>query len=338
MSNDVKTLVRELNKTGATPLQTRMAAILLSVNGIENALEFVHGIHERQQQQAPPVLEALPIPSNKGETFTMTDLFSLIPGQAPEPQIEAVEPTAAPETVEAPAAIEPTAETEAPAATESPATPQVIEEIDTAPKAPVAKALPATAVTKSTTYRYAEPPPNPLVLDPYQWENCTITVGYSLLPDKKVSVSVHNHKDDPIVKEFPAEEVPLPEKISQVMAALQSIWPTSPVNATVVLLPKPEGAEERPIIASVRVSTDTPIVQEGVESNLPFPAPIAAMLEELKALMPERALKNIEKLAKAKTAATAKTVAKPIAKKPATKATAPAANKRNDHSDNLTLF
>ena len=159
-------------------------------------------------------------------------------------------------------------------------------------------------MTKPVPYKREEPPPNPLLLDPYEWDQCTITVGYSLLPDKKVSVSVHNHKDDPIVKEFPVEEVPLPEKISQVMATLQSIWPTSPVNATVVLLPKPENAPERPIIASVRVSTDTPIVQEGVESNLPFPAPIVAMLEELKALMPERALKNIEKNAKAKTATT----------------------------------
>jgi hypothetical protein len=242
--------------------------------------------------------------------------------------------TATPETVE-------TEATEAPAAPESEpaAAPQTIEEIDTAPKAQVAKALPAKAVTKTVTpYQREEPPPNPLVLDPYEWDQCTITVGYSLLPDKKVSVSVHNHKDEPIVKEFPAEEVPLPEKISQVMATLQSIFPTSPVNATVVLLPKPENAPERPIIASVRVSTDTPIVQEGVESNLPFPAPIVAMLDELKALMPERALKNIEKLAKAKTATTAKTVAKPTATKPAAKATAPAAKKRNDHSDNLTLF
>jgi hypothetical protein len=253
--------------------------------------------------------------------------------------VEAADSTAAPETVETEATTQDPAETEAPTATESetPA-PQVIEEIDTAPKAQVAKALPGKAVTKPVPYTREEPPPNPLILDPYEWDQCTITVGYSLLPDKKVSVSVHNHKDEPIVKEFPAEEVPLPEKISQVMATLQSTFPTSPVNATVVLLPKPDNAPERPIIASVRVSTDTPIVQEGVESNLPFPAPIVAMLDELKALMPKRALKNIEKLAKAKTATTAKTVAKPTATKPAAKATAPAAKKRNDHSDNLTLF
>jgi hypothetical protein len=269
----------------------------------------------------------------------MENLFDFANQDETQP-VEAAESTATPETVETEATTQAPAETEAPTATESetPATLEVIEEIDTAPKAPVAKALPGKAVTKPAPYKREEPPPNPLLLDPYEWNQCTITVGYSLLPDKKVSVSVHNHKDDPIVKEFPAEEVPLPEKISQVMATLQSVFPTSPVNATVVLLPKPENAPERPIIASVRVSTDTPIVQEGVESNLPFPAPIVAMLDELKALMPERALKNIEKLAKAKTATTAKTVAKPTATKPAAKATAPAAKKRNDHSDNLTLF
>ena len=335
MSNDVKTLVRELNKVGATRLQTRMAAILLSVNGLENSLEFVHGIPQRQKQQAPPENGGASDSDSKGETSTMTDLFSLIPGEEPAPQVATFEATTAPEPVETPAATEAPAEMEASAAPESEpaAVTQVIEEIDTSPKATVAK-----AVTKPVPYKREEPPPNPLILDPYEWDQCTITVGYSLLPDKKVSVSVHNHKDDPIVKEFPAEEVPLPEKISQVMATLQSIFPTSPVNATVVLLPKPENAPERPIIASVRVSTDTPIVQEGVESNLPFPAPIVAMLDELKALMPERALKNIEKNAKAKAAATPKTVAKHTATKPAAKATAPAAKKRNDHSDNLTLF
>ncbi len=119
-----------------------------------------------------------------------------------------------------------------------------------------------------------------------------------------------------IVREFPLEEVPLPEKINSVMAALQSIWPTSPVNAAVVLLPKPENAPERPIIASVRVSTDTPIMQEGVESNLPFPAPIVGMLEELKALMPERALKNIQKTAQAKTATPVKPTNKSATSKP----------------------
>lgn len=219
-----------------------------------------------------------------------------------------------------------------------PTVPDVIEEIDTAPKTQVEKAPTGKAVTKPVPAPREEPPPNPLLLDAYEWDRCTITVGYSLLPDKKVSVSVHNHKDEPIIKDFSLEAVPLPEKISGVMATLQHIWPTSPVNTTVVLLPKPDNTLERPIVASVRVASDTPIMQEGVESDLPFPTPIAAMLEELKAQMPERALKNIEKNAKAKTAATVKPASKSTpASKPAATVSAPAATK-NVRQDQMTLF
>ena len=248
-------------------------------------------------------------------------------------QVEAVQPTAVHETVETEAATQPPAEMQS----ETPAGLQVIEEIDTAPKAQLAKAVPGKTVTKPAPYKREELPPNPRLLDPYEWDKCTITVGYSLLPDKKVSVSVHNHKDEPIVKEFPVDEVPLSEKISGVMATLQIIWPTSPVNATVVLLPRPDNAPERPIVASVRVSTDTPIVQEGVESDLPFPAPIVAMLEELKALMPERALKNIEKNARATTATPVKPTSKSATSKPAASVSVPGANK-NIRQDQMTLF
>jgi hypothetical protein len=248
-------------------------------------------------------------------------------------QVEVAQPTAAIETVETEATTQPLAEIESGTQTAL----EVIEEIDTEPKAQVAKALPGKAVTKPAPYKREEPPPNPLLLDPYEWEKCTITVGYSLLPNKKVCVSVHNHKDAPIVREFPVEEIPLPEKINNVMMSLQCIWPTSPVNTTVVLLPKPENAPERPIFASVRVSTDTPIVQEGVESNLPFPAPIVAMLEELKALMPDRALKNIEKNAKAKTAMPVKPASKSTASKPAATVSALAASK-NVRQNQMTLF
>lgn len=247
--------------------------------------------------------------------------------------LEATPTSAITEMVETEATTPPPTEVQS----EPPAAPGVIEEIDTAPKAQVAKALPGKAVTKPAPYKREEPPPNPLLLDPYEWDKCTITVGYSLLPDKKVSVSVHNHKDEPIVKEFPVDEVPLPEKISGVMETLQRIWPTSPVNATVVLLPKPDNSPERPIIASVRVSTDTPIVQEGVESNLPFPASIVAMLDELKALMPERALQNIEKNAKAKTAIAVKPASKSMASRPSATVSAPAANK-NVRQNQMTLF
>jgi hypothetical protein len=238
----------------------------------------------------------------------------------------AVQATAAPELAENATTTEHPEEVEGEA-------PREIEEIDTAPKAQVAKALPG----KAAPYKREDPLPNPLLLDPYEWDQCTITVGYSLLPGKKVSISVHNHKDDPIIKEFPVGEVPLPEKISQVMAALQTIWPTSPVSATVVLLPKPENAPERSIIASVRVSQDTPIVQADVESNLPFPAPIVAMLEELKALMPERALKNIERNAKAKATMPAKPANRSTTSKQAAPAGATGASK-NVRQNQMTLF
>ena len=237
------------------------------------------------------------------------------------------------EAVETESTIQPLAEVES----EAPTSLNDIEEIDTAPAAEAAKATPGNSVAKPAPYKREEPPTSPLLQDPYEWDRCTITVGYSLLPDKKVSVSVYNHKDEPIIKEFPVEEVPLPEKISQVMRALQSIWPTCPVNATVVLLPKPNSEPERSIIASVRVSTDTPIVQAGVESNLAFPAPITAMLEELQALMPERALKNIERNAKAKTGTTLRPTSKPSVSKPAAAISAPAANK-NERKNQMTLF
>ena len=182
-----------------------------------------------------------------------------------------------------------------------------------------------------TAHKREEPPPNPLLLDPYEWEKCTVTIGYSLLPDGTVSVSVHNHKDEPLVKTFPAANVSLPKKISNVMTQLQTIWPSSPVNATVVLLPKEADAAERRIIASVRVASDTPIVQEGIESNLPFPAPILTMLEELKTLIPERGLKNIEKNAKTKAATDTKPATKPTAQ-----ASAPV--NKNIRKDQMTLF
>lgn len=214
--------------------------------------------------------------------------------------------------------------------------PQVVDEPNMTLPTQTKKPLPGKAATKLAR-THEELPPNPLLLDPYEWERCTITVGYSLLPNEQVTVSVHNHKDEPIIKEFAAEEVPLPERISSVMATLQSIWTTSPVNTTVVLLPKPENALERPIIASVRVSTDTPIVQEGVESNLPFPALILSMLDELKALMPERALKNIERNSKARSEVTAKPASKAKASKAVVPASGPAVNKNIEKSQ-LTLF
>jgi len=141
-----------------------------------------------------------------------------------------------------------------------------VEEIDSS--SPSGK--PGKPASKTTATR-EEQPPNPLLSDPYEWDQCTITLVYALLPDQTVSVSIHNHKDDPIVKSFKVAEIPLPNKISGVMATLQTIWPNSTVFATVVFLPKPADAVDRMIVVSVRAGSDTPIVQTGMESDLPSP-------------------------------------------------------------------
>jgi hypothetical protein len=207
---------------------------------------------------------------------------------------------------------------------------QQVEEIDSStPVAAPDKPASRTSVSKE------QPPSNPLLADPYEWDQCTITLVYALLPDQTVSVSIHNHKDEPIVKTFVATEIPLPEKISGVMATLQAIWPDSTVSATVVLMPKPSDTTERAIVVSVRAGNDTPIVQTEVESNLPFPTQISGMLDELKALLPTRALKRIEKDAKTKIGPATKSVGK-TGSKPATKPTtvAPAAVSKTQ----LSLF
>ncbi len=189
-----------------------------------------------------------------------------------------------------------------------------IEEIDAS-----ADVKPKSTPSRVATHK-AETLPNPLTDDPYEWEKCTVTVIYRLLPDQTVSISVHNHKDEPIVKTFEASEVPLPEKITRVVTALKSIWPDSAISATVVLMPTSAEAAGRNMVVSVRAGSNTPVVQTGVESDLPFPAQINAMLEELKALLPTRALKHIEKDAKGKIAPTPKPEAKALSK-PAIKPT-----------------
>jgi hypothetical protein len=61
------------------------------------------------------------------------------------------------------------------------------------------------------------------------------------------------------------------------------------------------------------------------------------MLEELKTLIPDRALKNMEKSAKAKTTTPVKNSRKTTASKPATPVSVPATNK-NVYKNQMTLF
>jgi hypothetical protein len=203
-----------------------------------------------------------------------------------------------------------------------------VEEIDSS--VPAKQSPPPKATT-----RRDEPLPNPLVEDPYEWERCTITIRYSLLPDHTVSVSVHNHKDEPIVRTFPEAEMSLPEGINRVVAMLQTMWPTSTVSATMVLMPKLPDAPERTVVTSIRAGSDTPIVQTDVEGNLAFPAQITQMLDELKSALPGRALKHIEKSAKTKVASVSKPAARPSSK-PVGKPTTTASTASN--KSQLSLF
>jgi hypothetical protein len=202
-----------------------------------------------------------------------------------------------------------------------------IEEIDSS--TPVSQS--GKSASKETASK-EQPPVNPLIHDPYDWDVCTITLVFALLADQTVSVSVHNHKDEPIIKTFPAAEVVFPERTSGVLDRLRSIWPDSTVSATVVLMPKKANATQRNIIVSMRAGQDTPIIHTGVESDLCLPGQIQSMLDELKDLLPARALERIEKDAKTRISPTKSKTASKSAMK--TAATAPAAPNKSQ----LSLF
>jgi hypothetical protein len=175
--------------------------------------------------------------------------------------------------------------------------------------------------------------PNPLLLDPYEFDLCTITIIYTRTRDTQVSVSVHSHKDEPIVKTYPQVEVRLPEQIEGVMQKLFEIWPDGKITATLVLLPT-ESDTKRKMVISIRAGSDTPIVLAGPAWQFPLPAPITSMLSELKELLPVHAMKKMEKEAKENS----KTNLKPAA----AKTSAPIAPKiipaRVDGKTQMTLF
>ena len=53
MRRDKQRLIKELRKARLTFWHWRAAAILLSVNGIDNALEYVRGVQLKQQPLLP---------------------------------------------------------------------------------------------------------------------------------------------------------------------------------------------------------------------------------------------------------------------------------------------
>ena len=67
--------------------------------------------------------------------------------------------------------------------------PAEVEEIRT-DAAPTGKTQPKKHVAEK------KEDPNPLLLDPYEFDQCTITIMYTRVSDQQASVSVHNHKDD----------------------------------------------------------------------------------------------------------------------------------------------
>lgn len=214
-----------------------------------------------------------------------------------------------------------TCEAEAPA--------QEVEEIDSAKPEP--KAVPAKKPAKK------EPDPNPVIEDPYEWHKCTITVVRALLPDGTVSVSVLNHKDEPIVRTFPKADALLSDDIEQVTETMRTIWKDVTISTTLAFLPVANETDERTVVISTRPGSDTPVVNAVNESELILPTSITQMLDELKSALPARALAKLDKDAKARkpsvTNKTAKT--KPgtlTSKKPV------APSKPNPHQDNLTLF
>lgn len=170
--------------------------------------------------------------------------------------------------------------------------PVEVEEIRTEP-------TPASKVQTRKSAPEKKEEPSPLLLDPYEFDRCTVTIVYTRVGDQQATVSVQNHKDDPMIKTFPLVEVPLPVQIACVMEKLFEIWPDGKVSATMVLLPRVDEAE-RKMAVSIRAGGDTPIVLAGPASEFPLPTPITTMLDELKELLPTRAMQKLEKEAKEK--------------------------------------
>lgn len=204
--------------------------------------------------------------------------------------------------------------------------PVEVEEIRTEP-APASK----VQTRKSAPEKKEEP--SPLLLDPYEFDHCTITIVYTRVGDQQASVSVHNHKDDPIVRTFPLVEVPLPLEIACVIEKFLAIWPDARVSVTMALLPQ-EGEAERRMAVSIRAGGDTPIVLTGPASEFPLPTPITALLDELKELLPTRAMQKLEKEAKEKS----RTLSKTAPTKSMSSALAKPASGQIDGKTQMSLF
>ena len=215
---------------------------------------------------------------------------------------------------------------------ETPAAKQAVEEIDSAkpePKSVLAK--------KPAAGKKKDPDPNPVIEDPYEWHKCTITIVRTTLPYDTVSVSVLNHKDEPIVRTFPKADVLLSDDIEQTVDAMRTIWKDTTISTTLAFLPVANETDERTVVISTRPGGDTPVLKTVKESQLVLPPPITQMLDELKSALPARALAKLEKDAKAKKPSVMNKTAKT---KPGTSATSkPAASSKPETAkDQMKLF
>ena len=69
---------------------------------------------------------------------------------------------------------------------------------------------------------------NPLTGDPYEFEQCTISVQIILLPDdgdprgREVVIGVRNHQDAPIIRAFRFSDVPLASPVTDLLEELRA--------------------------------------------------------------------------------------------------------------------
>lgn len=100
-------------------------------------------------------------------------------------------------------------------------TAETVETVVTAPTAP----------TASVTAPVPPKPANPLLDDPYKFDECTITVQLTMLPNdghadgREVMVGVRNHADPFIMGIFRLNELPLPDGIRALLDELQEQLP-----------------------------------------------------------------------------------------------------------------
>lgn len=89
----------------------------------------------------------------------------------------------------------------------------------------------ATAAATPAAIPVAAKPANPLLDDPYEFDQCTITVQMTMLPDdghqdgREVMVGVRNHADQFIMGIFRLGELPMPDGINSLLDQLREQLP-----------------------------------------------------------------------------------------------------------------